>query len=86
MAKSYWQEACLDSPSAKEAVKSWFAPFCDGMTPYKAELLCDTETDREKKIRAFMTDADGRRYQFERTRGRKTFSITRKLIPLEPRP
>ncbi len=83
---SYWQEVYIDSPSAKEAVKSWFAPMCDGMTPYKAELLCDIETDCEKKIRALMTDQDGRKYQFERTRGGKTFSITRKPIASEPRP
>ncbi|BEV44376.1 hypothetical protein [Afipia carboxidovorans] len=85
MAESYWQEVYIGSPGAQENVKSWFAPMCDGMTLYKAELLCDIETDREKKIRAFMTDPDGRNYQFERTRGGKKFSITRKLIA-EPRP
>lgn len=78
--KSYWQEAYIGSDRAKEDVKSWFAPMCEGMTPYKAEILCDIETDREKKIRAFMTDGDGKRYQFERTRGGREFSITRKPI------
>lgn len=86
MAKSYWQNVYIDSDSAKDAVKSWFAPMCDEMTPYKAELLCDIETDREKKIRAFMTDVDGKKYQFERTRGGKTFSISRKPLTTEPRP
>jgi len=86
MAKSYWQEVYVDGHNAKEAVKSWFAPMCEGMTPYKAELLCDIDTDREKKIRAFMTDTDGKHYQFERTRGGKTFSISRKLMATESRP
>lgn len=79
--KSYWQEAYVGSDRAKDDVKSWFMPMADGMTPYKAEILCDIETDREKKIRAFMTDADGKRYQFERTRGGKTFSISRRCLP-----
>lgn len=79
--KSYWQEAYIGSDRAKEDVKSWFAPMCEGLTPYKAEILCDIETDREKKIRAFMTDADGKRYQLERTRGGRDFSITRKCLP-----
>lgn len=78
--KSYWQEAYIDSDRAKEDVKSWFAPMCEGMTPYKAEILCDIETDREKKIRAFMTDAEGKHYQFERTRGGRAFSISMKHL------
>jgi hypothetical protein len=86
MVKSYWQEVYIDSPKSKENVKSWFGHLCDGMTPYKAELLCDIETDREKKMRVFMTDADGKRYQFERTRGGRTFSISRKPVATEPRP
>jgi hypothetical protein len=76
--KSYWQSAYIGDDRAKDAVKSWFAPMCDGMTPYKAEILCDIETDREKKARAFMTDANGKSYQFERTLGGKTFSISRR--------
>ncbi len=28
MAKSYWQEVYIDSPSAKENVKSWFGFMC----------------------------------------------------------
>lgn len=79
-AKSYWQEAYLGNASSKAAVKSWFGELCEGMIPYKAEILCDVETDREKKIRAFMTDADGKNYQFERTLGRRTFSVSRKCL------
>lgn len=81
--KSYWQSASVDSERSKDAVKSWFGTMCEGMTPYKAEILCDIQTDREKKIRAFMTDTDSRRYQFERTLGGKTFSITRKPLAQE---
>ena len=54
--------------------------MCHGLTPYKAEILCDIETDREKKIRAFMTDADNKHYQLERTLGARTFSVSRKII------
>lgn len=78
--KSYWQSAHVGSDRAKESVKSWFGSMCEGMTPYKAEILCDIATDREKKIRAFMTDANNKHYQFERTLGGKTFSVTRKPI------
>jgi hypothetical protein len=57
-------------------VKSWFQPLCEDMTPYKAEILCDKETDREKKIRAFMTDPHGKKFKFERTKGGRNFSVT----------
>lgn len=75
MAKSYWQEAYVGNASSKAAVKSWFGALSEGMIPYKAEILCDSETDREKKIRAFMTDDKGKNFQLERTLGGKTFSV-----------
>jgi len=78
--KSYWQEAYVGNERSQDAIRSWFGPLCEGMTPYKAEILCDIETDREKKIRAFMTDADSKRYQFERTLGSRTFSVSRKCL------
>jgi hypothetical protein len=79
---SYWQEGYVGSDKAKDDIKSWFGSMADDLTPYKAEILCDAETDREKKIRAFMTSADGRRhYQLERTLGRKTFTVSMKRIP-----
>lgn len=78
--KSYWLEAYIGSDRAKDDVKTWFYPLCDGMTPYKAEILCDIETDREKKIRAFMTDTDGKHYRFERTRGGRKFSISKRAL------
>jgi hypothetical protein len=77
--KSYWQSVFIGSDNAKEAVKSWFMPLCEGMTPYEADILCDIETDREKKIRARMIDAQGKRRLFERTRGRN-FTISVKRI------
>jgi len=78
--KSYWMGACVDGKNSQEAVKSWFGSLADGLTAYKAEILCDVATDREKKIRAFMTDADNKHFRLERTLGGKTFSITRKPI------
>jgi len=79
-AKSYWQEAYVGGEKDKEAIKSWFGSTAEGMTPYEAAILCDFETDREKKIRAYMTDGEGKKYRFERTLGRKTFSIKRTPI------
>ena len=79
-AKSYWQSAYTGSDSAKSNIRSWFGLMADDMTPYKDEILCDVETDREKKIRAFMTDEEGQHYQFERTLGGKKFTISRKRI------
>lgn len=81
--KSYWQEGYLGDASSKAAVKSWFGTLCEGMIPYKAEILCDVATDREKKIRAFMTNEEGKNFQFERTLGGKTFSITMKPLAQE---
>ena len=78
--KSYWQEAYIGNANSKAAVKSWFGALCEGMIPYKAEILCDFETDREKKIRVFMTDDKGVNYQFERTLGRKIFSVSRRPV------
>ncbi|MDB5616045.1 hypothetical protein [Tardiphaga sp.] len=79
--KSYWQSAYIGNEKSQEAVRSWFGSMADGMTAYKAEILCDIATDREKKIRAFMTDTENKHYRFERTLGGKTFSISRKVLP-----
>lgn len=80
MAKSYWIGVSLVTEGHKDSCRSWFSPMADEMTPYKAEILCDIETDREKKLRSFMTDANGQHYKLERTLGRKTFSISCKKI------
>lgn len=79
--KSYWGGVYVGSERSQEAVKSWFGSMADGLTVYKAEILCDSETDREKKIRALMMDADNNRFRLERTLGRKTFRISRKSMP-----
>ena len=78
--KSYWQRISLEHDGAKETCMSWFTPLGEGLTPYKAEILCDIETDREKKLRVFATGKDGAKYQLERTRGKREFSISSKRI------
>ena len=80
MSKSYWLSVSLSTARDKSAVASWFSPLSDGMTPYKAEVLCDVETDAEKKLRVFMRDGDGKCYCLERRRGAKTTTVTRKLV------
>ena len=45
-------------------------------TPESAEILCDKQTDREKKLRAVMVDADGVKHIATRTLGGKTFTIS----------
>lgn len=75
--KSYWMVVHTGTDSAKANVRSWFSPLCDKMTVESAEILCDVETDREKKIRAVMVDAAGKRHIATRTKGR-TYSISLK--------
>jgi hypothetical protein len=70
----------LEDDRSKTACKAWFPVLADELTPYKAEVLCDVETDDEKKIRAFMTDKEGQHYKLERTRGKK-YSISKRRIP-----
>lgn len=77
--RSYWQSVYIGDDRSCEAVRSWFAPLCDGMTVQKAEILCDIETDKEKKIRADVLDAEGKRWRVERTRGRN-FTISMKPV------
>lgn len=79
--KSYWQEAYVGNEKSQDAIRSWFGALAEGLAPYKAEILCDIKTDREKKIRVFMTGADNKNYQLERTLGAKTFSVSKKLMP-----
>jgi hypothetical protein len=80
--KSYWQSAYIGNERSQEAIRSWFSPMADGLTANKAEILCDIETDREKKLRAFMTNAEGQHFQLERTLGGRTFSISKKRIAM----
>ncbi len=78
--KSYWLPMLVSSDRQKSACKSWFSPIADDLTPYRADVLCDLATDREKKVRAFMTDADGKHFHLERTRGGRTFSVSIKQV------
>lgn len=79
-AKSYWQSMSLRFDESKDACRAWFAPLADDLTPYKAEVLCDVETDREKKLRAFMTNERGEHYMLTRSRGTRNTVITMKRI------
>jgi hypothetical protein len=77
MSKSTWIGVSVDGERRQRAVLSWFAPLCEGMTVEKAEILCDNETDREKKIRAFVVDKAGKRHVAVRTTVRN-YSISLK--------
>ena len=55
--------------------------LAEGFVPYKAEVLCDKATDREKKARAYMENAEGQRRIFERTLGGRNFTISSKPAP-----
>lgn len=59
MSKSYWQKMSVRTAGDQKAIKSYFHGFCDDMTVESAEVLCDKETDCEKKLRAVMVDVDG---------------------------
>jgi hypothetical protein len=74
--KTYWQSCVADNDRSKDAIKTWFAPLADEMTPYQADILCDVDTDRELKLRAYMTNPEGRKYAFTRTRGGKRHYTT----------
>lgn len=76
LAKSEWTGVSVLTDRDKAAVKSWFGFLVKDMTPEKAEILCDIETDREKKIRAVMVDDKGKRFIATRTMGRKTYSVS----------
>lgn len=78
--RSYWQSMVSDTDQARDAIRAWFAPLSIGMTPHKAEVLCDIETDAERKLRAFMTDQDGQIYQFTRARTARGFTMTMKRV------
>jgi len=80
MSKSYWQAVSLRTERDKKAILSYFGVLAEGMTPYKAEILCDKATDNEKKLRAFMTDVEGQKHQLERNLGRSSYSISVKKI------
>lgn len=75
LGKSYWIGVSFDTERDRAAILSWFSPLCEGMTPIKAEVMCDTETDREKKFRVVMRDKDGRERIATRTKTRGGWTI-----------
>lgn len=81
--KTYWQKCACDTPGSRDAIKSWFSPMSDGMIPYRAELLCDIETDAEKRLRAFMTNKAGQRFEFTRSRNGRNVNVSIKPIAME---
>lgn len=82
-AKSYWQSMVCETDSHKAAIKSWFGFCADGLTPEGADVLCDKETDREKKVRAIMVDASGVKFRLTRTMGRN-FTIKSERLGAQP--
>lgn len=78
--KTYWQSCVSDNDAAKDAIKSWFSPLSEDMTPYQADILCDIETDVEKKLRAFMTNASGKKFEFTRARHGRDVTISMKPL------
>lgn len=81
MSKSYWQSVNVRGAGPQEAVKSWFGIMADETDVVNdADILCDKATDREKKIRAVLTNKEGDRFKLERTLGGKTFSIKRTFL------
>lgn len=78
--KSYWQKMGCRTERDKIAIKSWFDPFADDLTPESADILCDIETDREKKLRVVMVDADGAKFRLTRTIGKRGTTIKRERM------
>lgn len=76
MAKSYWSPVASDGERHQRAILSWFGVLCEGMAVEKAEILCDMETDREKKIRAFVVDKDGKRRVAVRAKNKGGYTIS----------
>jgi hypothetical protein len=76
MSKSYWVVVTTRTDRQQQAMLSWFNGMCDGMKIESAEVLCDKETDREKKIKAVVVDTDGRRHVATRTLGGKTYTVS----------
>jgi len=82
--KSYWSGVSCDSDRDRKALLSWFSPLCDDMTPIKAEILCDLETDREKKLRVLMRRPTGEEQWAIRSRTKSGHTITLKRTGAQP--
>jgi hypothetical protein len=73
--KSYWMGVTIHTVNKRQAVLSWFGDLCRDMTVESAEVLCDKQTDREKKLKAVVVDAQGNRRLATRTFG-KTYTMS----------
>ena len=85
LAKSEWSPIAAQTERDRIAIKSWFGILADGLTPYKAEVLTEIATDREKKVRAFMQNAEGKCFRLERTLGGRQSVLKRMAIPTPAR-
>lgn len=73
--KSYWMGVSTRGPRSQEAILSWLGPLCYGYTVESASILCDTATDREKKLKAVVVDTKGRRRIVTRTLGGRRWTL-----------
>lgn len=76
---SEWCGVYVGSDRSKDAVKSWFAPYCDDMEILSARCLSDIRTDATKKVEIIAADKDGGKRRVTRTFG-KRFTISFKPI------
>lgn len=75
-AHSEWCGVYVGSDRSKDAVKSWFSPYCDDMEILSARMLSDIRTDATKKVEVIVSGKDGRKQQVTRSFGAKKFSIS----------
>lgn len=81
MAKSYWLKMNVQSLYDEQAVKSWFGSLmAPGAKVESAEILCDSETERGKKLRCIVMHLSGHRFRYTLTNGSKTISIKRERL------
>lgn len=79
--KSEWVKMVCDSERTKDAIRSWFSPLCDAMTPESADVLEVIETGRTKKARAVMFEpATGLRYRVVRRYTKRGHDVSINLI------
>lgn len=84
ISKSEWVSVSCNSDRDRVAIRSWFSPLCDDMTPKKAEILVDCETDSEKKLRTLMVDASGKERWAIRSKNKRGHTITLKAPETSP--
>lgn len=73
---SEWCGVSVSSDRSKDAVKSWFAPYCDDMEILEARCLSDIRTDATKKVEIIVLDKQGHKRRVTRTFGGRQYKIT----------